>query len=148
MIEQSIVSRLTNEQTSAFVARRIKNTDGTYRIYPGLIEEGAASPHIAYATNDGDAISSMAGVLGLTKAVMFLNCWAETTNIAKQLRNEVRLNVSGLSGQSIGPHYIRLIQLKDSGDVQFTMPGNAKLNRKGVQLELTIWYLEQAPAPG
>lgn len=147
-LEQSIFNRLTDPQKAPQVARLIRNPNGTHRIYPGLIDESAATPNIAYETDDGAPVRHINGVEGLTRTNMTLTCWGKRTEEAKELRTEIRMNVSGLGGQHVGPHFIRLIQVNDGGDVQYTSGGNKPLDRKGVQLDLDIWHLEQVPSPG
>lgn len=148
MIDESIVARLTDDTKAPMVTRLIENDNGTFRIYPGEIEPGQPTPNIAYECDNSDPVEYMGGVLGLVRSRMVLNIWGTTTDEAKELREEVRLNVSGLSRQYVGPHFINKIGLRDGGDIRYVSEGNKPMTRKGVQLELDIWHQEQVPAPG
>ena len=146
-IEQSIFNRLTDDTKVPDVARAVKNADSTFRISPGIIDEGAAVPNISYETENGEPVTHWGGVTGLTRALILLNVWDDDYGGAKKLREAIRQGTSGLSRQNVGPHFINRILVKDGGDITYTSPGNAQLRRRGVQMELDIWYVEQAPSP-
>ncbi len=144
MIEQSLFNKLTGEE---WIARSLRNDDGSFRIYPGLIEEREPTPNIAYEKGDDQAIAHMGGVTGLAHCMLVLNIWDTDQEGASRIAEEIRLELSGLSRTYVGPHYINRMTVADRGEVTATVAGNRVLNRKGVQLELDIWYTQQPPSP-
>lgn len=115
------------------------------RIYSGELDAGLDAPNIAYELQEDEPVMHMQGAAGLAKAIILLNIWAETVEEAKPIREQARLAFNGFNGQ-MGNYYIRGLQLKDGGDIRYRNPENKKLNRQGVQLELTLWHKETIPS--
>lgn len=136
-IETAIVSRLRDYGSVNSLVQG--------RIGAGTLDPGLATPNIAYELEEDEPVQHMTGITGLAKAVLTLNVWSDDYEGAKEIREAVRKAFTGFNGQ-MGNYYVRGCSCKDGGDLRYTDPQNKKLNRRGVQLELTLWHKEQIPS--
>lgn len=109
------------------------------RVNPNYVPQSDDVPAISYTQISGIRDSDLDAPIELVNSRWQINCWAETSDGARDLATLVRIAFGGFSGV-VNTVKISFVELENEGDIPEIRPGTGQLTRYGKRLDFRIWF--------
>lgn len=132
-ISATVKSILTNDETvSGYVSTRV---------FSDRIPQNAAMPAISCYVVDSVPNSHLTDIVGISRARVQIDCFANTRSTANAVADSVRLAMTHLDHETVGSQYVNAIELVSGPDESYDRAKSGEDNiRRVASMDFYVHY--------